>query len=164
MRERGLSCGFILGSADREGGPHSLSTPPRPPLQVLSFTSRLKPENKERGRVKSAGGELEGPLQVAQARQLVRGLWKMPLTEAKELGEQTPARAGREGLRMEATRVTCSHSNHAHGQSAPTLSVQTSAKRPPPGRASSPRVPGTRPLAPPHSSQGLMSVSMATQL
>lgn len=88
---------------------------------MLSFTSRLKPENKERGRVKSAGGELEGPLQVAQARQLVRGLWKRPLTEAKELGEQTPARAGREGLRMEATRVTCSHSNHAHGQSAPTF-------------------------------------------
>lgn len=93
MRERVLSCGFIRGSADREGGRHSLSTPPRPPLQVLSFTSRLKPENKERGRVKapkkteakSAGGGARRPPSSSSGPAACAGL----VEEASHGGEGT---------------------------------------------------------------------------
>lgn len=69
----------------------SLHHPP-----VFSFESRLKPEKNEEKKRRSqklkhspCGGELEGPLQVAQAWQLVLGLWK-PLTEAK-IQEASPS-------------------------------------------------------------------------
>lgn len=86
----------------KEDDPLSLSIPsalfgePPPSSKVFSFEFRLKPEENEEKKSGSQklkhspwGGELEGPLQVAQAWQLVLGLWK-PLTEAK-IQEASPS-------------------------------------------------------------------------
>lgn len=95
VREKVLSCCFIFGAGNQRGWPSlSISNAEElpPPSRGFSLESRLKPEkNKEqkvagvggkkkkkatkKTEVKSMGWELEGPLQVAQAWQLVLGLW-----------------------------------------------------------------------------------------
>lgn len=180
---------FICEQATMGDDHHSLAilAPAQEPLaspsKVFSFESQLKPEERRKEvepkmEAKSTRWGAGQPPSSSSGLAACAGLvWKIPLVEAKHLGKQVPARVGLVGLQGCTASV---NSNHTQEQGArfwvsegvypsggSCSLVQGRGVRPGwsqvrLGRhnAASPR----HPMAPPHSSQGLMSVSMATQL